>query len=148
MHYHYIPVIHFDYHLSLERRCCKNTHFFYKLNLFPKKILNKSFFYLVDWSFFLIFAADKHNSITKQINWSKNEENDNGCKQLPSGSILCLVVRWGCALWDCVSRNVCASAKLKASFRFAFGLSFLDILLQLFGWCDRVTPTKDDFIYT
>lgn len=34
----------------------------------------------------LHLSPKKHNSITKRINWSKNEENDNGCNQYSSGS--------------------------------------------------------------
>ena len=48
---------------------------------------------LVDSGKMSTFAPRKHNSIIKQIIWSKNEKNDNGCKQLPSGTYLCLVSR-------------------------------------------------------
>ena len=74
-----------------------------------------------------ICRQKKHNSITKRINWSKNEENDNGCKQLPSGSLAKL------------KNLVCESAMVFCALSTKV---FLDILLQLFGWCDRVTPQR------
>ena len=96
----------------------------------------KNQIHLADWSNLLNFAADKRNSITnKRKVAKKNEWNDNDNSQMPSGSKtkvkqvcestggLYLVVR--CVLWDYVSKNGCASAKLGNEFPFAFGLLVL-----------------------
>ena len=73
-----------------KNKFLKNTsdnHFF--ISKFHFLLFSSDFLKNIWWNqkLYLHLLPKNHNSITKQINWSKNEENDNGCKQLPSGSL-------------------------------------------------------------